>query len=259
MNTRKYLYGAGVFALGMLLLLNYIRFISYYKGSSDTGENFIYIYTDSQLPPGIVEECHKSQIGCEVWKIGNVEELCAVSSQPAYSVFGTENMIGEISIAMVRGTGVFSYREMEHLFLDRDFIIDVNLLKWIMYIIIFGGFFCIMVLCLCHNKKWGNKKWLYFVILLIWSLYIKIFISASIEDFPVWSLPGKWSDIEGWRKLGGEVLKQISCIIHFKDYPIICRYYEGVIKSIFYLFLSLILMHLFFKSLLRLRHFGQYT
>ena len=100
-----------------------------------------------------------------------------------------------------------------------------------------------------------HSKWFYVVVMLIWFLYVRIFIFASIEDFPVWSLPGKWSDLEGWGKLGEEVLKQISYIIHFKDYPIIYTYYQGVINSIFYLFLSLILVYLFFKSSLRLKYF----
>lgn len=337
MKNSKYLRYIGVFAVGIALILNYMRFISYYKELSNIDENFIYTYTDSELPEGIVEGCHKYQIDCEVWNIGKEEELCGeglthtadgfvicvengilkelylnkgglscvVSSELAYLLFGTENIIGEkieyrgklyevkklmqdrmpivflneestqledenedylkknkenileskITIAMVKGIEALGYHETETLFLDSDFIIDVNLLKWIVYIIIFFCFFCIMVFCFCQNKKRGYKKWFYLVVMLIWFLYVRIFIFASIGDFPVWSLPGKWSDINGWGKLGEEILKQISYVIHYKDYPVICRYYEGIIKSIFYLLLSLILVYLFFKSSLRLRHF----
>ena len=364
------------FSFGIALILNYMRFISYYKELSNIDENFTYIYTDSVLSKGIVEECNKYQIDCEIWNIGKEEELCGkglthtavgyvicaengilkelylnrgelscvISSELAYLLFGTENIIGEkieyrgklyevkkliknkmpivflneestqlkgenkdypdengvkiienedysknnkenileskISLAMVKGIEALSYHEIENLFMDSDFIIDVNLLKWIVYIIIFFCFFCIMGFCFCQNKKWDSKpsscsacrpagrmaihameargfhsKWFYVVVMLIWFLYVRIFIFASIEDFPVWSLPGKWSDLEGWGKLGEEVLKQISYIIHFKDYPIIYTYYQGVIKSIFYLFLSLILVYLFFKSSLRLKYF----
>lgn len=353
MKNSKYLRYMVAFAVGIALILNYMRFISYYKELSNIDDNFIYTYTDSDLPEGIVEECNKYQIDCEIWNIGKVEELCGeglthtavgyviyaengilkelylsrgelscvISSELAYLLFGTENIIGEkieyrgklyevkkliqdrmpivflnkestqledknkdysdengvkiiedenedyskknkenileskISLAMVRGIEALGYHEIENLFLDSDFIIDVNLLKWIVYIIIFFCFFCIMAFCFCQNKKWGSKKWFYFVVMFIWFLYVRIFIFASIEDFPVWSLPGKWSDLEGWGKLGEEVLKQISYVIHFKDYPIICEYYEGVIKSIFYLFLSLILVYLFFKSSLCLKYF----
>lgn len=353
MINGEYLRYMVVFAVGIALILNYRNFILYYKELCNIDVNFMYIYTDSELPQGIVEECHKYQRDCEIWNIGKEEQLCGeglthtvdgyvicvensilkelyldqgelscvVSSELANLLFGTEDIIGEkieyqgklyevkklihdkmpmvflnkertqleeenksvpdendvkmiedengdcsknskekildnkISLIMVKGTGALGYHETENLFLDSDVIINVNLLKWIVYGIIFFCFFCIVIFCLSQNTKWSNKKWFRFVVLLIWFLYIRIFIFVNIEDFPVWSLPGTWSDMEGWRKLAEEVLKQISCVIHFKDYPIIYKYYEGIIKSIFYLLLTLILVYLFFKSSLRLRHF----
>ena len=337
MKTSKYLCYVWVFAVGIALILTYMKFVLYYKELSNTEENFIYIYTDSELPQGIVEECQKYQVGCEIWNIGKGEGLCgkglihtavgyvvcaengmlkelylsrgnlscAVSSGLAYALFGTEDIIGEkieyqgtlyevkkliqdgmpmiflnegsmqledieeddpkkskedisgskLSAAMVKGTKALSYHEIEKLFSDSDFKIDVNLLKWIVYTIVFFFFFCIMLLCCCQNKIWGSKKCFYFVTILIWYLYIKIFIFTNIEEFPVWSLPSKWSDLEGWGNLGEEVLKQISYVVHFKDYPIVCRYYQGLIKSILYLLLSLVLVYLFLKSSLRIRHF----
>lgn len=353
MKNSEYLRYIVVSVVGIALILTYMQFILCYKELNNMDENFIYAYTDSELPEGIVEECHKYQIDCEIWNICKEEELCGeglthtangyvicvengilkelylnrgelscvVSSELAYLLFGTQNVIGEkveyrgnlyevkkivqdkmpivflneesipledenkaypdesdvkiiedrnedylkknkenfleskTSMAMVKGIEALGYHETESLFLDSDFIIDINLLKWIVYSIIFFCFLCIMVFCLLQNKKWGNEKWVYFVVMLIWLLYVRIFIFSNIEDFPLWSLPGKWSDIEGWGKLGEEVLKQISYVIHFKDYPIICKYYEGLIKSILYLMLSLILVYLFFKNSLCLRHF----
>lgn len=353
MKNSEYLRYIVVSAVGIALILTYLQFILCYKELNNMDGNFIYAYTDSELPEGIVEECHKYQIDCEIWNICKEEELCGeglthtangcvicvengilkelylnrgelscvVSSELAYLLFGTQNVIGEkveyrgnlyevkklvqdripivflneesipledenkaypdesdvkiiedrnedylkknkenfleskTSMAMVKGIEALGYQETESLFLDSDFIMDINLLKWIVYGIIFFCFLCITVFCLFQNKKWGNKKWVYFVVMLIWLLYVRIFIFANIEDFPVWSLPGKWSDIEGWGKLGEDVLKQISYVIHFKDYPIICKYYEGLIKSILYLLLSLIMVYLFFKSSLCLRHF----
>ncbi len=347
MNTKKYLYYAGVFAVGIVLVLNYMKFITYYKELSSTDDNLIYVYTDSGLPGGLVEECHKYQIDCELWNIEKEENLCeeelthtaegyvicaengilkelylnggglscVISSELAYVLFGTEDVIGKkieyrgkrynikrliqdkmplvflneegtqlenkdesdenriedenkdeldenhkksresnMSIAMVRGMEALNYREIENLFSDCDYIIDVNLLKWIVYIITFFCFFCIMAFCLCQNKKWRNKKWFCFAVVLVWILLLKIYIYSDIVDFPVRSLPGKWSDIEGWGKLGEEILNQISSIIHVKEYPMICKYYEGVRKSIFYSFLSLILVYLFFRSLSGIRH-----
>ena len=115
------------FSFGIALILNYMRFISYYKELSNIDENFTYIYTDSVLSEGIVEECNKYQIDCEIWNIGKEEELCGkglthtavgyvicaengilkelylnrgelscvISSELAYLLFGTENIIGE--------------------------------------------------------------------------------------------------------------------------------------------------------------------
>lgn len=234
MKTSKYLCYVGVLVIGMALILNYMRFYVCYKELSNTDDSFIYIYTDSDLSEEIVEECQKYQIDCEIWKTGEDENEDS-------SIKNKENILeNKISIAMVKGIEALDYHETENLFLDSDFIIDVNLLKWMVYIIIFSAFFCIMVFYFCQNKKCGNTKWFYVVVMPICFLYVRIFIFVDIEDFPVWSLPEKWSDLEGWGKLGEEVLKQISYIIFFKDYPIICKYYEGVIKSIFYLILSLI-------------------
>lgn len=270
MKNGEYLRYMVVFAVGIALILNYMRFISNYKELSNIDENFTYIYTDSDLPDGIVEECRKYQVDCEIWNMEKEKKEYkeGLTLTAAGYVICAENgiierilFLNEESTGLEDGNADYSdgndvkMIEGENLFLNSDFLIDVNLLKWMVYIIIFFCFFCIMVFCFCQNKKWGNKKWIYFVVMFIWFLYVRIFIFASIEDFPVWSLPGKWSDLEGWGKLGEEVLKQISFVFYFKDYPVICKYYEGVIKSIFYLFLSFILVYLFFKSSLRLRHF----
>ena len=75
-----------------------------------------------------------------------------------YSKNNKENILeSKISLAMVKGIEALSYHEIENLFMDSDFIIDVNLLKWIVYIIIFFCFFCIIGFCFCQNKKWDSK------------------------------------------------------------------------------------------------------
>lgn len=233
MKCSKYLRYMAVFAVGIALMLNYMGFILNYKELSGMDENFIYIYTDSELPEEIVEECHKYQMDCEIWSISD-DRLKN----------GKEN---RISIAMVKGVEALGYREAENLFLGSDFMIDVNLLKWVVYSIIFFCFFCVMVICFCQNKKFGDKKCFYFVVMPVWFLYVRGFLFAGKGSFPVWALPEKWSDMEGWGILREEVLEQLSYVIYFRDCPIVCKCYEGIIKSIIYLLLSLLSAYLFFK------------
>ncbi|MCI8494797.1 MAG: hypothetical protein HFI74_03845 [Lachnospiraceae bacterium] len=127
MKNGEYLRYMVVFIVGIALILNYRNFILDYKELCNIDVNFMYIYTDSELPQGIVEECHKYQRDCEIWNIGIEEQLCGeglthtvdgyvnsvensilkqlyldqgelscvVSSELANLMFGTENIIGE--------------------------------------------------------------------------------------------------------------------------------------------------------------------
>lgn len=236
----KYVRVVWLAVVGIFLTVTYMKFISCYKTLNDMDGNFLYIYTDSEISQDILEECHKYQTGCEIWNTGKADALQTEEMTHA------NRIEGNIAIAEVQGIKALNYHEIETLFQDRDVTIDVNLLKWFVSMISFCCLFCIMVCYICRNKKWVGKKWFYILAVFLSFLYLKKIIFSKIADFPVWALPGKWSDLEGWGILGKEIHKQILCMVYFKEYPIVCAYYEGVSKTIFYLFLLLSTSVLFY-------------
>ncbi len=230
MKISKYLRFAAAYIVGMMLIIHSKRFLECLNELNAIEENFAYIYSDAALLQGKAEQCEKRKIDCEIY----------------YSDLAQHGM----ALAILKGIGVFNWQETEYIFLDSEIRIDLNLLKWIVCSIMSVCCFGMAVFDLSRGSRGKNKSFSMLLAAFHCTFYIKLLQYGSLE-VPVWSLPGAWSDAEGWRELGEGVLKQMSCLIQYKNYPVICRYYEGIINSMFHLCFSFALSGILFKIALK--------
>lgn len=152
---------------------------------------------------------------------------------------------GGFSAVMVSGMNPFNYQKVENLFFGYETKVDIRLLKWIFCffgVLFFAG---TAIHILIIKKKHRIVKGVWFLVLLLGFCYSQVFEFLQIEAFPLWALPGKWSDFNGWKSLWESIGQQIAYIIRFQDYPIIDKYYHGIIKGIFHLFLSFSFLQIF--------------
>lgn len=226
MNTRKYWVCIGELVVLILLMLNYFKFYTCYRGLGNLEEDFIYIYSDTALTQELVEEGQKHQIDCEI-----------------------EVLKSGISAVIVRGMEALSYGEAESLFWGSDIKLDINLLQWFVFVV-FVFFYGMVAFCVYLHMNRRNIGWGYFAMTFLGLLYIRRFVFIDMRTFPVWSLPAKWSDMEGWGELWESVWRQIVYVVQRKDCSFICRYYEGILKSMHHLFWGSMLV-LFFVSIQR--------
>ena len=155
-----------------------------------------------------------------------------------------------MAVSIVRGMKTLDYRKTEHLFQNSDVRIDIVLLKWLVYLIASFLFLGILALFFAYSKKFRKTRWTYFFGLSLFLCYMKLEIFADTARFPVWALPGKWSDLEGFGALWENLLAQLSAISHFRDYPILCRYYQGLAGCPFYLVFCFLSFWAFLKNAL---------
>ncbi len=243
MKISKYLRFAAAYIVGMMLIIHSKRFLECLNELNAIEENFAYIYSDAALLQGKAEQCEKRKIDCEIWNISESKDLCADLD---YSDLAQHGM----ALAILKGIGVFNCQETEYIFLDSEIRIDLNLLKWMVCSIMSVCCFGMAVFDLSRGSMGKNKSISMLLAAFHCTFYIKLLQYGSLE-VPVRSLPGAWSDAEGWRELGEGVLKQMSCLIQYKNYPVICRYYEGIINSMFYLCFSFALSAILFKIVLK--------
>ncbi len=235
MTIRQYFKYLGLFVIGIILMISFIKFSICFKEMEHVKEDFTYIYRTPFPVTELREKCKKNQIICQ---ITSYEE-------------NRDNVQKEIlSIVKISDMKILNYHKIENLFLDSDIRIDVNLFKWIVYIFVGIFFLGIIIFCLCQSPK----SWKHIIVIFFWLLYIKLFVFTTTKQFPIWSLPGKWSDLEGWGNLWKAIQRQITYIIYFKDNPIINNYYQYFINGICYLFLILILFYLFLKTSLKVKN-----
>lgn len=211
------------------MLFHFMRFVESYGALKSLEENALYFYSGTVSEEALEEKSRRCRIVCKVRSLNeNVRSGEAMFSR-------------EKSAVAVWGIGAFHYQEVERLFLDSDEKIDVDLLKWSVQNLAVGFLFWIIVLCWRYISRYHHGKWWFAVILPVWLFWGK-FVLDGAGEFPVWSLPEKWSDMEGWRKLWETVLEQLSIIIQWKNSSALSGYYEGIIQSIYHLSWSFLLV-----------------
>lgn len=141
---------------------------------------------------------------------------------------GTET---SLAISLVQGKDSLSFRKTEYLFAGCDAAIDMSLLKWAACLAVSLCPFGFLALLPAQAKKARIPC------LLIWICYLKLEVFSSAGPFPIWALPGKWSDLEGWGSLWDSIAMQVSALFQFRDYPILHGYFQNLSGCLFYFLL----------------------
>ena len=236
---------------GLLFLFSFSRFYIHFKEFDDLDESFTCLfYSEPSSAQGLAKECLAQGIDCETFIAGlekgttlgiDCETLTASPRCP---------LAGPMAISIVRGMKTLDCRKTEHLFQNSDVRIDIILLKWLVYLIVFLFSLGILALFLAYSQKICKARWTCFFCLSLFLCYMKLGIFADTARFPVWALPGKWSDLEGFGDLWENLLAQLSAISHFRDYPVLCSYYQGLAGCPFYLVLCFLSFWAFLKNAL---------
>lgn len=229
---------------GYLSLLNFVQFYVKFQDMGDIEENLTYLFIPTAIPDTLSEELRDLGIECETWRIQEGEKLQAEGLSHTASGFEAPKEGGApasrqwaLSIAAVRNMDALDYRKIEALFQGSDDNIDVNLLKWTVYTAVFLLYSGALLFFLAYGKtthaKWGC--------LLLWICFLKRTLFHGLAEFPVWRLPGLWSDLEGWGALWESAALQASVILQFQNYPIIHNYYQALVSCPLHLAASLLL------------------
>ena len=149
-----------------------------------------------------------------------------------------------LSIATVHNMQALDYRKTESLFQNSDAKIDINLLKWTVYLIVLLLFLGRMASFSTYIKK-PLAKWAF---LLLSLCFFKVALFPGLTGFPTWSLPGAWSNLEGWGALWETVFRQAIVILQFQDYPIVHNYFQALLSCPLYLIASLLFWGIFVKK-----------
>lgn len=209
--------------MGVLCLFHFMRFMEAWRELKNLEENVLYFYSQGISAEELKEKSSRCQIVCDIRSLNE-------------NIRGNEKEFPEgISVVAVRGMEAFHYQEAERLFWDSDRKLDVDLLKWFIYGLAGSFFFWMLALFCCHIRKSGGPGWLLVIAFFTWLFFMKIVVFTDIGNFPVWHLPEKWSDMDGWHDLWEQALNQISYIIQWKDNALLSGYYEGVVQSMYHL------------------------
>ncbi|MCI9173322.1 MAG: hypothetical protein HFH49_00055 [Lachnospiraceae bacterium] len=181
-------------------------------------ENFAFLYQEPVSAEEIEEECRRQQVLCKIPEEGGETEEPGAKPEKFQAV-------------LVYGMEALDAQRIKTIFSGSDEKIDVNLLKWLAASAACVCFLGLLLSVFCCYEKQGCAKWVYGVTVLVWAFCIKCCIFEGLPEFPVWSLPGRWSDFEGWGAFAGEMGEQISCIIRFWDDTAVLRYYECIFKG----------------------------
>ena len=158
----------------------------------------------------------------------------------------------DIAISIIHERNALNDQRIQHFFQTSDVKIDVKLLKWLVALITFFFFLCILALFFLRLKQSRAARWTYFFCLAPWLCYLKLELFTDAAKFPFWILPGKWSDLEGFRTLWENLLTQLSTISRFRNYPILCKYYQGLSGCSFFLLLCFLSLWVFLQNTLSL-------
>ncbi len=175
-----------------------------------------------------------------------LEPQTAPASEPktkADSALGSASW-KTLSIATVHNMQALDYKKTESLFQNSDAKIDINLLKWTVYLIVFLLFLGRMASFSTYIKK-PLAKWAF---LLLSLCFFKVALFPGLTGFPTWSLPGAWSNLEGWGALWETVFRQAIVILQFQDYPIVHNYFQALLSCPLYLIASLLFWGIFVKK-----------
>ena len=199
------------------------------------GENTAFLYPSLDSAKPAAEKAQDSQAGCRIWMEGQEEGA---------SVFAVK----------ASGVKAINWHYLEYAFPDSLQRIDVGLLKWAVYISIGMFFLGVSLLFFRRYKICGasarerrpSKRPVFFMACL-WVFYVKSFVLQEAEGFPVWLLPGKWSDMEGWQALWEGFRGQMQAVISYQDSPAIRPYYSGAVQSLLWLGSSFFIFSQFFR------------
>lgn len=196
-----------------------------------------------------METCETQHISHEIFK-GNREESFrkqnTASSVKNSAGFHTWNSSHELSIVTIQSCHSRNFQETESLFSGYDEKIDVNLLKWMAYVItalFFTGMALFFLLKLKKSSPHFRAGWPFLLCLLVYLGFLKMELFSETAEFPLWVLPGTWSDLEGWGTLWKNMGLQFEIIFRFRDCPVLINYYQNLTGC--FSFLALCLLALF--------------
>lgn len=207
---------------GIFLVCSFTGFCVYFKQLKILPEQLAFFYQRPFSEEKLKEECRRQQIQCEIQEPDKGAEDAQMESETFRAV-------------LVGGIEAMDYGRVESLFSDSDVRIDVSLLKWMTAILVLGCFALLLLLVFYCYEKCGCKTWVYCITFLFFAMYVRYVIFTGMPGFPLWSLPGSWSDFEGWGKFGQEAEYQICCIIRYWEHSVIAGYCESMGKSVGYL------------------------
>lgn len=170
--------------------------------------------------------------------------------EPAAIPAETQGASRSLAIVMVQGGSSLDYHKTEHIFMGSDTKLDLPLLKWTAYLSV--SFCSFGFLLLLFAQKSFLHKCIYAILVLLWICYLKLELFSSAGAFPLWALPGQWSDLEGWGSLWDSIGAQFSAIFQFREYPILHGYFQSLSGCPFYFLLFLFFFWGFIKIIIRL-------
>lgn len=204
----------GTAVLTVLLACGYFNFYACYQKLAQYETDLIYIYSDEELAKEAAEEAGNYTFGCEVCsRKGAVGENRFADEGNGKGAGGLQQ--GKAAVA-VWGITAFNYRDAQRIFSGSELELDVNLIRWAACLGIIVFFFVLLAACLYHYRKRQAGTWAYLLTIAAWTFYLGTFIIPDAGKIPVWLLPGKWSDMEGWRELWASAGRQIWYFAQWK-------------------------------------------
>lgn len=235
--TNIYWKYVGTFIIGLLFLISFSKVIFGFQELNHRDEKFLFVYKDCEISENLTKQSSIYEIDCESWQPTNRTLLAEDSNQ---------NMQNAAGLVIVNEADSLSYQKIMNYFKDNDGEIDIGLIKWLLQIFMTVFLVGIVLILLRTSEKRGGKRCriIYFsILILIWLLYKKSI--SGFSPFPVWVLPGKWSDFAGWKELGDSVGRQLFSMMLYKGIPAVGECYTAVYGVIAYLIISFFLLYLY--------------
>ncbi len=124
--------------------------------------------------------------------------------------------------------------------------IDTSLLKYVAAAAVCVFFLGIFLFFLISAHSLPGRHIRPSIIAVLWAFYAQNFFLQAVGSFPLWLLPGRWSDIAGWQSLWDHLKCQVQSIIFYQETPIISPYYQGFLQGLAWLSVSFLFLSLFF-------------
>ena len=197
----------GASVLVILLASGYFNAYACYQKLAQCGIDLLYIYPDAELAKEAAEEAGNYAFS---------REVCSQKGAVAENRYadwgngkGADGLQHRKAAVAVRGITAFNYRDAQRIFSGSELELDVNLLKWAVCLVVMALWFSLLAVCFYFYKKRQASTWAYLLTIIACTLYLEAFIVPGTGKVPVWLLPGKWSDMEGWRELWASAGRQI--------------------------------------------------